>query len=84
LFDSETPAPQTALKRNGLAVGRTLGSLVSPALRRAIALAVLDADASTPGTALTAAGIACRTCALPFLPTPVPISPATENPPPSV
>jgi aminomethyltransferase len=65
LFDSETPAPHTVLMRNGLAVGRTLGSLVSPALRRAIALAVLDADA--PGTALTAAGAACRTCALPFL-----------------
>jgi aminomethyltransferase len=70
LFDSETPAPQTVLLRNGFAVGHTLGSLVSPALRRAIALAVLDADAAAPGTALTAAGAACRTCALPFLPSP--------------
>jgi aminomethyltransferase len=68
LFDSETPAPQTALLRGGVAVGRTLGSLVSPALRRAIALAAVDAAAAAPGTALTAAGAVCRTCALPFLP----------------
>ncbi|MGC9952770.1 MAG: hypothetical protein ABSD21_00625 [Rhizomicrobium sp.] len=71
LFDSETPAPQTVLTRGGLAVGRTMGSLVSPALRRAIALAVLDADA--PGAVLTAGGVACRTTALPFLPIPAPI-----------
>jgi aminomethyltransferase len=83
LFDSETPAPQTVLTRGGLAVGRTLGSLVSPALRRAIALAVLDADAAAPGTALTAGSAACRTTALPFLPTPAPIGSATENPPPA-
>ena len=68
LFDSETPAPQTALLRGGVAVGHTLGSLVSPALRRAIALAAMDAAAAAPGTALTASGAPCRTCALPFLP----------------
>ena len=73
LFDCETPAPQTVLLRGGLAVGHTLGSLVSPALRRAIALAVLDADAAAPGTALTAGSAACRTAALPFLPIPAPI-----------
>jgi aminomethyltransferase len=84
LFDSETPAPRTVLTRGGFAVGRTLGSLVSPALRRAIALAVVDADAAAPGTALTAAGVACRTTTLPFLPTPAPLPPATENPPPGV
>jgi aminomethyltransferase len=81
LFDSDTPAPQTVLMRGGVAAGRTLGSLVSPALRRAVALAVVDAG--TPGTALTAGGVACRTCALPFLPTPAPLPPATENPPPA-
>ena len=81
LLDSETPAPQTVLTRNGLAVGRTLGSLVSPALRRAIALGVVDAGA--PGTALTAGCAACRTTALPFLPTPAPLPPATEDPPPA-
>jgi glycine cleavage system aminomethyltransferase T len=73
LFDSETPAPRTVLTRGGLAAGRTLGSLVSPALRRALALAVLDPDAAAPGTALTAGGATCRTCALPFLPIPAPI-----------
>jgi aminomethyltransferase len=83
LFDSETPAPRTVLTRGGLAVGRTLDSLVSPALRRAIALAVLDADAAAPGTALTAGVAACRTTALPFLPIPAPIG-VTENPLPSV
>ena len=66
LFDSETPAPQTDLMRNGAVVGHTLGSLLSPALRRAIALAAIDPAA--PGTALTASGAPCRTCALPFLP----------------
>jgi hypothetical protein len=54
-----------------------LGSLYSPALRRAVALAVLDAGA--PGTALTAGGVACRTTALPFLPIPAPIPPADGN-----
>jgi len=68
LLDSETPVPQSDLMRNGAVVGHTLGSLLSPALRRAIALAAADPAAATPGTALTAAGVPCRTCALPFLP----------------
>jgi aminomethyltransferase len=75
LLDSETPAPQTVLMRGGHVVGRTLGSLLSPALRRAIALAALDADTAAPRTALTAAGVTCRTTALPFLPIPAPLSP---------
>jgi aminomethyltransferase len=84
LFDSETPAPHTVLTRSGLAVGRTLGSLLSPALRRAIALAVVDSDSAAPGTALTAGAVTCRTTALPFLPTPAPLPPATEDPPPGI
>jgi len=68
LFDSETPAPQTYVMRSGAVVGRTLGSLLSPALRRAIALAAMEPGAAAPGTVLTAAGAPCRTCALPFLP----------------
>jgi aminomethyltransferase len=84
LFDSETSAPHTVVTRSGLAVGRTLDSLVSPALRRAIALAVLDADAAAPGPALSAGGAVCRTTVLPFLPIPAPIPPTTENPPSSV
>ena len=84
LFDSETPAPHTVLTRSGLTVGRTLGSLVSPALRRAVALAVVESAAAAPGTALTAGNLTCRTTALPFLPTPAPLPPATEDPPPGV
>ena len=84
LFDSETPAPHTVLTRGSLAVGRTLGSLLSPALRRAVALAFVDCDAAASGTALTAGTVTCRTTALPFLPTPAPLVPATENPPPGV
>lgn len=84
LLDSETPAPRTVLTRVGLAVGRTLDSLVSPALRRAIALAVLDADAAAPGTVLAAGAVACRATVLPFLPIPAPLPPATESPPPHV
>ena len=84
LLDSETPAPHTVLTRNGVAVGCTLGSLLSPTLRRAVALAVVDAEASAPGTALTAGSAACRTAALPFLPTPAPLASATENPTPGV
>ena len=84
LFDSETPAPRTILTRGGAAAGRTLGSLVSPALRRAVALAVMDSDAAAPGTELTAGNLACRTTPLPFLPTPAPLPPATEDPPPGV
>ena len=74
LLNSETPAPQSVLTRNGRTVGRTLGSLSSPALGRAIALAVLDADAASPGTILQVAGGACRTATLPFLPIPAPLS----------
>ena len=80
-FDSDTPAPFAPLFRAGLIVGQTLGSLYSPALRRAIALAQLDAGASEPGCELTLRLapdlriVTVRVTALPFLPTPVQISP---------
>jgi aminomethyltransferase len=74
LLESETPAPQSVVTHDGRAAGRTLGSLMSPALGRAIALAVLDAGAATPGTALQVAGVVCQTAALPFLPIPAPLS----------
>ncbi len=77
LLDCETPVPHAVLTRSGVAVGRTLDSLVSPALRRAIALAVLEAGA--PGTALTVGSIVCRTAALPFLPFPAPIIPSADG-----
>jgi len=76
LLDSETPAPNGELTRASRPVGRSLGSLYSPALRRAIALAVLAADAAAPGTELMLDGGACRTAALPFLPVPAPILPS--------
>jgi aminomethyltransferase len=73
-FDGETPAPHTALKQGG----RTLHSLYSPALQRAIALAVVDTALAKPGTALTLAdGTSARVCELPFLQSPA----ATEPPP---
>ena len=65
LIDGQTPAPHAALMRDGRAVGRTLDSLYSPALRQAIALGVLNTD--TPAAGLTVNGVSCRTCALPFL-----------------
>ncbi|MDE2266718.1 MAG: aminomethyltransferase family protein [Alphaproteobacteria bacterium] len=83
LLPSEIPAPHAALTLAGRAVGRTLGSLYSPALRRAVALAVVDA-AAAPGTDVLVNGRLCRIAALPFLPVPAPIVPATENPPASV
>ncbi len=84
LLPSEAPAPHAPLVRAGAVVGHTFGSLYSPALRRAVALAAVDSEAAAPGTALTVNGAACRAAALPFLPTPGPIAPATENPPASV
>lgn len=66
-LDSEIPAPHVGLKQGG----RTLHSLYSPALQRAIALAVVDAALAKPGTALTLAdGTSARVCELPFLPAP--------------
>ena len=51
-FEGETPAPHTPLLRADAAVGHTLSSLYSPALRRAIALALVEVSAAAPGTAL--------------------------------
>jgi aminomethyltransferase len=66
-LDGETPAPHAKLKQGG----RTLYSLYSPALQRAIALAVVDTALAKPGTALTLAdGTSARVCGLPFLSTP--------------
>jgi len=73
LLDSETPAPDKELMRHGRSAGRTLGSLYSPALRRAVALGVLAADAVAPKTELTLDSRPCHTAALPFLPVPAPI-----------
>jgi aminomethyltransferase len=52
VFDSEIPAPHVPVMSGGMVVGRTFGSLYSPALRRAIALAQLDDKAVATGTRL--------------------------------
>jgi aminomethyltransferase len=66
-LDGETPAPHAKLTQGG----RTLHSLYSPALQRAIALAVVDTALAKPGTALTLAdGTVAKVRELPFLPTP--------------
>ena len=51
-LDGEAPAPHTPLLRTGSAIGHTMSSLYSPALRRAIALALVDVSAAAPGTGL--------------------------------
>ena len=73
-LDSDTPMPHAPLLGAGREVGRTLHSLYSPALRRAVALAVVDKDASAPGTLLTCGGAMARVVALPFLPVPGPVA----------
>ena len=52
VFDSEIAAPNAPVMRGTMVVGRTFGSVYSPSLRRAIALAQLDASAMAPGARL--------------------------------
>ena len=72
-LDDETPAAHAPLVRDGRKIGETMGSLYSPALQRAIALAVVETPAAEPGTELTISGRSARVAALPFLPVPDPI-----------
>jgi len=76
-FDGETPVPHAPLVAGDVRAGRTLGSCYSPALRRAIALAVLSEPwPGGPMSAIMPAGkVASRPVGLPFLPVP---APATE------
>lgn len=85
VLDSIEPAPFTSLLVNGLAIGRTLSSRYSPALRRAIALAQIDeahAAAGTPASLtlpatrdrLLPTATAARVTDLPFLGPPDPIA----------
>lgn len=73
LLDSDVPCPDTPLFSAAQPVGRALGSRFSPALRQAIAFAVLPEN--LPEDALTAGGTPGRRIDLPFLPIPV----ATET-----
>ena len=81
---SEEAAPFTPLMLNEKAVGHTLRSLYSPALKRAIALATIDAAAAVPGTMLSLTlpatmarpelrKVSARVTRLPFLPAPASI-----------
>ncbi len=85
-LDGEMPASHTPLLRGGAAIGHTLSSLYSPALRRAIALALVEVSAATPGTELRLTlspsleaprfrEVAARVTELPFLPAPEPAIP---------
>ncbi len=85
-LDSEVPAPFAALRSGGAVVGRALSSRYSPVLRRAIALAQVDAAQAAPGTRLSLIlppardtllpTVAAATVVdLPFLPPPDPIAP---------
>ena len=78
LLDGDTPVPNATLTHRGQAVGRTLSSRFSPAMRCAIAFAILDGP--WPASDLMAGSTPCRAAALPFLPIPAPIG-ATEHAP---
>jgi aminomethyltransferase len=52
-IDSDEPAPFTPLLRNATPIGHTLRSAYSPALKCAIALAVVEMHVSAPGTRLS-------------------------------
>jgi aminomethyltransferase len=80
-IEAGEPAPHSPVKVGEQVVGQVLASRYSPALRRAIALAQVDAAHAHPGTAvnviLPAArqdpefrNVAARVAALPFLPAP--------------
>ena len=85
-IDSEIPASFATLVRNGIPVGRTLASVYSPVLRRAIALAQVERASARPGTAfaLTIPGslalpetreVVARAVKLPFIEAPESVSP---------
>jgi aminomethyltransferase len=87
-LDGDVPAPFTSLLRDGKAVGRTLTSAYSPALRRAVALAQVQAAAVQPETEFALAlpttmdapdsrGTTARVVSLPFLPAAEQIAPAS-------
>lgn len=73
VFGAEAPMAYTALTQKDRLVGKTFDSALSPALGRAVALAVLEHEAAVPGTALMAGTAPCHVAALPFLPIPAPI-----------
>jgi aminomethyltransferase len=84
-FVSDEPAPFTPVALGDRAVGHTLRSVHSPSLRRAIALAQIDAAAAVPGTAVSLflppsmdrpalQSVSATVVDLPFLPAPASIT----------
>lgn len=73
-FDDEQPAPHSPLLRGDCRIGSTMSSLYSPALQRAVALAMVDAAAAEPGTELSCIGRPARVAALPLLRGPDPVA----------
>jgi aminomethyltransferase len=80
-IDSEKPAPHTPLLVGGQIVGRTYSSFYSPSLRRAIALAQVQAASIKAATSFTltlpataehpeSRSVAAHVAELPFLPAP--------------
>jgi len=81
LLDGEKPVPGAVLTHQGRALGRTLSSRFSPAMRCAIAFAIVPG--TWPASGLMAGTMPCRAAALPFLPIPAPMD-ATEPSPAAV
>ena len=76
LADGEALIAHLPLTADGQPVGRTLGACVSPALQRAIALAVLPDGVFGSATNLLAGSVPCRIVPVPLLALPLP---ATET-----
>lgn len=85
-IEADTPTPHTPLLKEGRAVGRTLTSVYSPVLRRAIALVAIDEAFFAPGTKLALTlppsaenpvlrAVSAYVADLPFLSVPDPIMP---------
>jgi glycine cleavage system aminomethyltransferase T len=68
LVEGEPPRPGSPVLKETETVGRTLGGCFSPAMRQAIAIAVLPDPA--PKGPFTIGGSVCRPVGLPFLPNP--------------
>jgi len=83
-IESQCPAPHTPVEAGGRTIGRTLYSAYSPALRRAIALALIDEGEALPARSVSLTPPAARgrrgfsrvdatLVRLPFLPIAAPI-----------
>ncbi len=74
-LDGPQPMPHTPVTQEGRVIGITLNAVYSPALRRAIALAQIDAAETIRGRRVTVAGVPATISGLPFLADPDPVAP---------